>query len=82
MHNYEVDSIYFCPCLMKAVEIIVRDPRIKLSGLMFESVYLNYSGQTVLVKTFPATQNIGFFCYKHVIDVFIADPNICCHYFK
>ena len=41
MLNYEVDTIYFYPCLLNAVELIIRNLRIRLSGEMFEFICLN-----------------------------------------
>lgn len=60
MLNYEVDTIYFYPCLLNAVELIIRNLRIRLSGEMFEFVCLNYSGKTVLPEMFPETQKVVF----------------------
>ena len=40
MQNYKVDSIYFYHCLLNALELTIRDLRIKLSSEMFEFVCL------------------------------------------
>ena len=72
MLNFDVHSISFCPCLLKPVELNVRNRKISLPSKMFQSACLKYSDKTILVETFIATQKI-FFGYNRVIDVFNAN---------
>ena len=74
MKKYEVNIIHFCPCLFSFVGIILKDnSKIKMSGEMFDSVYVNYKGG-FLAEMFDVQKKIGFFCFDHLAD---TDPFRC-----
>ena len=80
MLNYEVDTIYFYQCLLNAVELIIRNLRIRLSGEMFEFVCLNYLVKQFCPKCFLKHKRLFFFfCYKHMVGILTSDPHNCYH---
>ena len=56
MQNYEASFLYFCTCLLKTVDLVVKNERIKLSGEIVEFLAMKYSDETVIVETFPSTE--------------------------
>ena len=56
MQNYEASFLYFCPCLLKTVDLVVKNEKTKLSGEIFEFLAMNYSDETLLVETFPSKE--------------------------